>query len=98
MADVISFGVAPAILVFTWGLDSLGRLGWAVGFLFVTAAAMRLARFNIHGKGGDRRYFIGMPSPAAASVLAATVFANPGGLEGIRAAVIALPVVLVPRR
>ena len=96
LADVISFGVAPAVLVFTWGLDALGRLGWAVGFLFVTAAAMRLARFNIQGKGGDRRYFIGMPSPAAASVLAATVFAWPGGLEGIRDAVLALPVVLVP--
>ncbi len=96
LADVISFGVAPAVLVFTWGLDSLGRLGWAIGFLFVTAAAMRLARFNIQGKGGDRRYFIGMPSPAAASVLAATVFAYPGSLEGIREAVVALPVVLVP--
>ncbi len=96
LADVISFGVAPAVLVFTWGLEALGRLGWAVGFLFITAAAMRLARFNIQGKGGDRRYFIGMPSPAAASVLAATVFAYPSGLEGVREAVLALPVVLVP--
>ena len=84
LADVISFGVAPAILVFTWGLESLGRLGWAIGFLFVTAAAMRLARFNIQGKGGDRRYFIGMPSPAAAGVLAATVSTPiPGGLDSV---------------
>src|SRR5689334_11878870 len=47
LADVISFGIAPAILSFAWGLSPLGRLGWAAGFIFVTAAAMRLARFNI---------------------------------------------------
>jgi len=47
LADVVSFGLAPAILAFQWGLVPLGRLGWAAGFLFVTAAAMRLARFNI---------------------------------------------------
>src|SRR4051812_31124534 len=66
LADVISFGVAPAILSFAWGLSPLGRLGWAAGFLFVSAAAMRLARFNIQSaSGGDKRYFVGMPSPAA---------------------------------
>ena len=96
LADVISFGVAPAVLVFTWGLESLGRLGWAVGFLYVTATAMRLARFNIQGKGGDRSYFVGLPSPAAAGVLAATVFAYPGGLEGVLESVLGLVVVLVP--
>src|SRR6202790_4465962 len=47
LADIISFGMAPAILAFNWGLAPLGRLGWAAGFLYVTAAAMRLARFNI---------------------------------------------------
>src|SRR3954449_2111564 len=81
MADIISFGVAPAILVFSWGLGPLGRLGWAAGFLFVAAAAMRLARFNIQSAaGGDKRYFVGMPSPAAAGVIAATVYAYPSGL------------------
>ena len=50
LADVISFGIAPAILCFAWGLQPLGRLGWAAGFLFVTAAAMRLARFNIQSR------------------------------------------------
>jgi len=54
MADIISFGIAPAILSFSWGLQALGRLGWAAGFMFVAAAAMRLARFNIQsGSGGD---------------------------------------------
>ena len=97
LADVISFGMAPAILAFSWGLQPLGRLGWAAGFIFVTAAAMRLARFNIQtGTGGDKRYFVGMPSPAAAGVPAATVFAYPDGLADYRAALPALAMVLIP--
>jgi CDP-diacylglycerol--serine O-phosphatidyltransferase len=97
LADVISFGIAPAILSFSWGLQPLGRLGWLAGFLFLTAAAMRLARFNIQaGTGGDKRYFVGMPSPAAAAVPAATVFAYPWGLADYRAALPALAMVLVP--
>ena len=79
LADVVSFGMAPAILSFSWGLQPLGRLGWAVGFLFVAAAALRLARFNIQTGSVDKRYFVGMPSPAAAAVPAATVFAYPDG-------------------
>lgn len=96
LADVISFGVAPAVLMFAWGLEALGRLGWAAGFLYVSAAAIRLARFNIQAKGNDRRYFVGLPSPPAAGVLGATVYAYPGGLEGVTAALAILPVVLVP--
>lgn len=97
MADIISFGIAPAILSFAWGLKSLDRLGWAAGFMFVAAAAMRLARFNIQSSGGgDKRYFVGMPSPAAAGVIAATVFAYPDGLDDYRAALPALAMVLVP--
>jgi len=97
LADVISFGVAPAILSFSWGLAPLGRLGWAAGFVFVTAAALRLARFNIQSAaGGDKRYFVGMPSPAAAAVPAATVFAYPAGFTDYRAALPALAMVLVP--
>ena len=96
LADVISFGVAPAVLMFTWGLEPLGRVGWAVGFLYVTATAMRLARFNIQSGGGDKRYFVGLPSPAAAGVLASTVFAYPSGLLQVQEAVLALVVVIVP--
>ena len=60
LADVISFGMAPAILAFSWGLAPLGRLGWAAGFLFVAAAAIRLARFNIQSAAApDKRYFVG---------------------------------------
>src|SRR5437667_1547189 len=97
LADVISFGMAPAILSFLWGLEPLNRLGWAAGFLFVAAAAMRLARFNIQtSSGGDKRYFVGMPSPAAAAIPAATVFAYPWGLYDYREALPALAMVLIP--
>src|SRR4029079_8822263 len=95
LADVISFGMAPAILVYAWGLAPLGRIGLAAGFLFVSAAAMRLARFNIQsGTGLDKRYFVGMPSPAAAGVLASTVYAYPWGIYDYRAALPALLMVL----
>ena len=95
LADVVSFGMAPAILSFQWGLSSLGRLGWAAGFMFLACAAMRLARFNIQS-GGDKRYFVGMPSPAAASIPASTVYLYPDGLYDYRAALPALAMVLVP--
>lgn len=100
LADVVSFGLAPAILAFTWGLWPLGRLGWAAGFLYVTAAAMRLARFNMQTKSAtavaDKRYFVGMPSPPAAGVIAATVYWYPYGLQDRVAALPALAMVLVP--
>ncbi len=96
LADVISFGVAPAILSFSWGLQPLGRLGWAAGFLFVAAAAVRLARFNIQAGSVDKRYFVGMPSPAAAGVPAATVFAYPFGLQSYGEALPVLAMVIVP--
>lgn len=95
LADLISFGMAPAVLAFQWGLTPLGRLGWAVGFLFVTAAALRLARFNIQTPT-DKRYFVGMPSPAAAAVPAATVFYYPDGMQTYQSAFIALLVVIIP--
>ena len=97
LADIISFGVAPAILVFSWGLQPLGRLGWAAGFIFVTAAAARLARFNIQSAAAtDKRYFVGMPSPAAAGIPAATVFAYPWGMQSYAEALPVLAIVIVP--
>ncbi len=97
LADVVSFGVAPAILAFTWGLWPLGRFGWAAGFVYVTAAAVRLARFNIQSSSAtDKRYFAGLPSPAAASVTASTVFLYPWGLQDPRVAAPALLMLLVP--
>lgn len=96
LADLISFGMAPAVLAFQWGLVPLGRLGWASGFLFVTAAALRLARFNIQPASTDKRYFVGLPSPAAAAVPAATVFYYPAGLEAKPEAFLAVALMLVP--
>ncbi|HET9481221.1 MAG TPA: CDP-diacylglycerol--serine O-phosphatidyltransferase [Candidatus Polarisedimenticolia bacterium] len=77
IADVISFGVAPAMLAFHWALFSFGRVGWAVSFLFVICGALRLARFNLQKTPYDRRFFVGMPIPAAACIVATTVYAHP---------------------
>jgi CDP-diacylglycerol--serine O-phosphatidyltransferase len=96
LADIISFGVAPAIMMFAWGLQPLGRLGWAAGFLFVAAAAVRLARFNIQTGSQDKRYFVGMPSPAAAAIPAATVYAYPWGMQTYAEALPGLAIVIVP--
>jgi CDP-diacylglycerol--serine O-phosphatidyltransferase len=97
LADVISFGLAPAVLAFAWGLSELGRMGWAAGFIYVTATAMRLARFNIQSVAQpDKRYFVGMPSPPAAGVVAATVYAWPYPLTGQMLASASLALTLVP--
>jgi CDP-diacylglycerol--serine O-phosphatidyltransferase len=77
LADLLSFGVAPAMLVYHWSLIDLGRIGWLVAFIFVVCAAMRLARYNIHSSVADRRYFAGLPSPSAGGALACLTFAFP---------------------
>jgi CDP-diacylglycerol--serine O-phosphatidyltransferase len=96
LADVISFGVAPAIMAFQWGLHPLGRLGWAAGFVFVAGAAIRLARFNIQTGTADKKYFVGLPSPAAAAVPATTIYFYPEGLQSPLAALAVLALVIVP--
>jgi CDP-diacylglycerol---serine O-phosphatidyltransferase len=95
LADIVSFGMAPAVLAYAWGLAPLGRLGWAVGFLFVTAAALRLARFNIQ-KSTDKRHFVGLASPAAGAIVASTVFYYPIGLSAKPEAYVAVVLVIVP--
>ena len=74
LADVISFGMAPAILSFQWGLASLGRLGWAAAFLFVTAAALRLARFNIQSPPATSATSSACRARRRPAIPAATVF------------------------
>jgi CDP-diacylglycerol--serine O-phosphatidyltransferase len=99
LADVISFGLAPSVLAFAWGLSELGRLGWAAGFIYVSAAALRLARFNIQtATQVDKRFFIGMPTPPAAGVVAATVYAWPYSVAvyGTAQSAVAVAVMLVP--
>ena len=73
LADLVSFGVAPAILIFTWALRPYGRFGWLAAFLFVVCGALRLARFNIQINTVESRVFNGLPIPAAASLVATTV-------------------------
>lgn len=74
LADMVSFGVAPALVVFSWALHDLGRWGWAAAFIYTACAALRLARFNTQIGIVDKKYFVGLASPAAASIIAATVW------------------------
>lgn len=76
LADLISFGLAPAVLVHTWALDEWPLLAWLAAFLWLACAAFRLARFNVTiDPAADKRYFVGLPSPGAAGVVIATIFA-----------------------
>ncbi len=74
LADMISFGLAPSLLIFQWALVDFGKLGWLVAFIYTVAAALRLARFNTQVGKADKRYFQGLPSPAAAALLAGLIW------------------------
>ncbi|MFN5745903.1 MAG: CDP-diacylglycerol--serine O-phosphatidyltransferase [Methylococcaceae bacterium] len=74
MADMISFGAAPALVMYTWTLSTLGKLGWVAVFVHAAGAALRLARFNTQIATADKRYFQGLPSPAAAAILAGFIW------------------------
>lgn len=74
LSDMLSFGVAPGIVAFTWILQDIGKTGWVVAFLYVACAALRLARFNVQIGSADKKWFIGLPSPSAAAVVAASVW------------------------
>lgn len=96
LADLVSFGVAPATVVYLWALGETGagtpwdNLGWMVAFLFLAAGALRLARFNTQVGVADKRYFQGLPSPAAAGAVVAVVwFGEHVGLTSMSAAVFA---------
>jgi CDP-diacylglycerol--serine O-phosphatidyltransferase len=83
LADVISFGIAPAILAYSWSLSIYGKFGWIVAFLFVLCGALRLARYNIQIGIIESKVFNGLPIPAAASVVATTViYFDYSGAEG----------------
>lgn len=91
LADVISFGVAPAMLLYRWSLMPFGRVGWAAAFLFTACGALRLARYNIQMGSTEKKHFTGMPIPAAAGIGAAMVlFYTELGLEHQRSLFILL--------
>lgn len=102
LADMVSFGLAPAIVTYQWGVERLaeygavwGRLGWLAAFLYVAAAAFRLARFNSNA-AQDRRFFQGLPSPAAAAGVAAMVWlATHYGIDGLTALVAGITVTAI---
>ncbi len=75
LADVISFGVAPGVLVYTWTLSSFGKVGWLGSFFLVACAALRLARFNVQMGSTEKKHFTGLPTPASALMIATTVLA-----------------------
>jgi phosphatidylserine synthase len=80
---MVAFGVAPALLAFGWALGDMGKVGWMVAFIYVAGAALRLARFNTQVGTADKRYFIGLASPAAAGVVAGVVWAfSDYGIQG----------------
>ncbi|MDO6566143.1 CDP-diacylglycerol--serine O-phosphatidyltransferase [Alteromonas sp. 1_MG-2023] len=74
MADMVSFGMAPALVAYNWGLTELGKFGWLAAFVYVAGAALRLARFNTQVGIADKRFFQGLASPAAAAVVAGLVW------------------------
>jgi CDP-diacylglycerol---serine O-phosphatidyltransferase len=69
LADMVSFGAAPALISYEWALKGAGRWGWMAAFVYISCAALRLARFNVNTAVVDRRFFQGLPSPAAAALV-----------------------------
>ena len=74
LSDMVSFGAAPALIAYEWVLRDLGRWGWIAAFVYVSSAALRLARFNVNTAVVDKRYFQGLPSPAAAALVAGFIW------------------------
>lgn len=74
LSDMVSFGAAPALIAYVWALKDLGRWGWIAAFVYCACAALRLARFNVNTAVVDKRYFQGLPSPAAAALVAGLIW------------------------
>ena len=73
LADLVSFGIAPALLAFSWALRPYGKFGWLAAFTFVACGAIRLARYNVMASSGETKYFKGVPIPVAAAMIALTI-------------------------
>jgi CDP-diacylglycerol--serine O-phosphatidyltransferase len=74
LSDMVAFGLAPSLVIYLWALQGLGKIGWLAAFVYTAGAALRLARFNTQIDIADKRWFQGLPSPAAAAMIAATVW------------------------
>jgi len=96
LADMVSFGLAPALVVFQWSLLDMGKFGWMVAFVYAACGALRLARFNTQIGVEDKRYFQGLPSPAAAACVAGWVWAGTSnGVSPELMTAIALPLTFI---
>lgn len=97
LSDLISFGLAPALLIHQWSLFNLGKLGWSAAFIYTAAAALRLARFNTQAGIADKRYFQGLASPPAAALIAGMAWLGSSyGIPGDGAVVaVTLPVTVL---
>jgi len=82
LSDMVSFGLAPALVIYIWSLSTLGKLGWLAAFIYTACGALRLARFNTQIGMADKRYFQGLPSPSAAAIVAGIVWL--GGDYGVQ--------------
>ncbi len=89
LSDMVAFGVAPAVVVFSWALTDMGKVGWLFAFIYVAGAALRLARFNTHIGDDDGRYFTGLPSPSGAGLVAGMVWSlSDFGIDGANISVL----------
>jgi CDP-diacylglycerol--serine O-phosphatidyltransferase len=93
LTDMVAFGVAPALLVYYWALQHMGKIGWLLAFFYAAAAALRLARFNTQPQVYGKKYFQGLPSPSAAALVTSTVWAGHSyGVPDWAGTPVALPV------
>ncbi len=101
LCDLVSFGMAPSLMLFLWALGPFGRLGWLAAFLYVTCGALRLARFNVQVGIVEKAYFQGLPIPMAAGIVASSVLAfddlgwDPSGHRGLLFMTFLLAIVMV---
>jgi CDP-diacylglycerol--serine O-phosphatidyltransferase len=84
LCDMVSFGAAPALIVYIWGLKDMGKAGWIPAFVYIAGAALRLARFNVNIGVVDKRFFQGLPSPAAAAIVMSLIWVmDDAGFKGV---------------
>ncbi len=93
LADMVAFGLAPALVIYLWALTDLGKLGWLAAFVYTAATALRLARFNTQVGIADKRYFQGLPSPSAAAIVAGAVWVGADNM--VDGAELAVPVAIL---
>ena len=93
LVDMVSFGVAPALIMYEWALSGMGKLGWLAAFIYAAGAGLRLARFNVQVGVSDKRYFRGLPSPAAAALVMGFIWVlHSYGVPGREISILALVV------